>query len=547
MVDGVESPIDGAILSAIDVSEISNLPLRAVGDRLSEYGVTPRRPRQLWEAHWTRAPKTTEGDDPEVARIGTLSLEVVLQELGVDDVAARVEGVKEYIRWLGEGASNRSIEYTSADKTWTTECAEGRGLTPSALLQPEIGCSNRLIADLQNVAEPDLGLRTEQVMALASPLSIPASQNNVHKLAGQFYEAARTGDGWEAALGNTAEELGANTAIIIVSDKNTNAPTEFMIGGNLDGDVMALYAERYGGIDPASAVVRSLPVGLVESCHHYVKTGFVRKSPYYQEFLIPQGGRYSSGARLFEDEREWGRIGFQTNEKQGPIDGRRFETLQELTPHIQLAMQQYRMMRSMRTAAHMGGMLDAFQQMGRGAVVIESNCAIVQMNDAARRHLGRGVNGFIGGLLAPTDRGSWPAFRQMAAAVARMTRASARECSLPLERREGRPLIARMSPAFEPGGASRSEALVLVQLVDMDERANVVSECLREAFGLTKAEARVAAALAGGKTLKEAATKLGVADGTVRGQIKSIFAKTETRGQPELAALLERLAVADKK
>lgn len=70
-------------------------------------------------------------------------------------------------------------------------------------------------------------------MAVASPLIIPASKGRVHKLAGQFYEAARTGEGWEEALRKTAEELGANTAIIIVSDRNTNAPVEFMIGGNL--------------------------------------------------------------------------------------------------------------------------------------------------------------------------------------------------------------------------------------------------------------------------------------------------------------------------
>jgi DNA-binding CsgD family transcriptional regulator len=391
-----------------------------------------------------------------------------------------------------------------------------------------------------------MGRGTEQVMAIASPCITPASKGSINELAWQFYEAARTGEGWEEALGNTAAQVGANTAVIIISKKNTNIPTEFLVGGRLSGDAVSLYTERYNGLDPVSEVVRNLPIGLVESCHHYVKRGFVRKSSYYQEFLIPRGGRYSSGARLFEDGREWGRIGFQTNEKQGPIAGQNFRMLQNLTPHIKEAMRQYRFARSMRAEAHRRGMLEAFQQLGCGAALVEGNCAIVQMNQAAERYLGRGVSR-LNGRFAPSDRNAWTRFQQLIAMVARMTRFSARECVFPLNRIEGRPLIARISPVFEPETMGRRQALVLIKLIDLDARANVAAACLREVFALTPAEARLAAALASGQTLKDVAAKRGVTDGTVRGQIKSVFAKTETSGQTELVALLERLSIMDRK
>ncbi len=57
-------------------------------------------------------------------------------------------------------------------------------------------------------------------------------------------------------------------------------------------------------------------------------------------------------------------------------------------------------------------------------------------------------------------------------------------------------------------------------------------------FDLTAAEARVASGVAEGLTLYEIAERHGVAVGTVRTQVKSVFAKTGSNRQSQLAALL---------
>lgn len=65
-------------------------------------------------------------------------------------------------------------------------------------------------------------------------------------------------------------------------------------------------------------------------------------------------------------------------------------------------------------------------------------------------------------------------------------------------------------------------------------------------WGLAPAEARLAAALAGGATIAEAAAALGLTVETARNYSKRVFAKTRTRGQPGLiraiAASVARLA-----
>ena len=61
---------------------------------------------------------------------------------------------------------------------------------------------------------------------------------------------------------------------------------------------------------------------------------------------------------------------------------------------------------------------------------------------------------------------------------------------------------------------------------------------LAMAWGLTLTEARVALRLAEGAAPAEIATALGVAVGTVRVHLKSIYAKTDTAGQRELVSRL---------
>jgi DNA-binding CsgD family transcriptional regulator len=386
----------------------------------------------------------------------------------------------------------------------------------------------------------------ETNIAIASPYILPASRGNVHKLAGQFYEAAQSGVGWDEALENTANALGANTAAIIIANARTDVTSEFMIGGDIGREVIPVYSHQYASLDPATKVVKELTIGQVDSCHNYLDHRVVDKSPYYREFLIPWGGRYSSGARLFDDGKEWGRLGLQTNCQQGPMSGRNLETLKALTPHIQEALRQFRFARSTRQEAHMAGMLEALEQMGCGAVLVEGDSVIIQMNKAAARHLECGIRQAHGRLCASKEDARGP-FRKLIADAAQMNRSVARESVFALPRRNGRPLVARVSPIFEPAPALtpalKRQAVVLVKLIDLDERAKLAGSCLRDLFDLTPAEARLAVALAGGQSLKEMAVGFGVADGTVRGQIKSIFMKTDTGGQPELISLLERLAM----
>ena len=77
---------------------------------------------------------------------------------------------------------------------------------------------------------------------------------------------------------------------------------------------------------------------------------------------------------------------------------------------------------------------------------------------------------------------------------------------------------------------------------DPDRVARPEPEVLRTLYGLTRAEAVVAADLAAGLTLEEIAAKANVGIETVRTHVKRAMAKTDTRRQAELVLLVLRSA-----
>jgi DNA-binding CsgD family transcriptional regulator len=84
-------------------------------------------------------------------------------------------------------------------------------------------------------------------------------------------------------------------------------------------------------------------------------------------------------------------------------------------------------------------------------------------------------------------------------------------------------------------------ARLLLTLIELAPKRAPDPVIVARAFGLSRAEARLASLLAIGVAPQEAAARLGTSPETVRSQLKMIFAKTDTHRQSELTALLARV------
>jgi DNA-binding CsgD family transcriptional regulator len=89
--------------------------------------------------------------------------------------------------------------------------------------------------------------------------------------------------------------------------------------------------------------------------------------------------------------------------------------------------------------------------------------------------------------------------------------------------------------------ASGSPGRAAVWVVDTASPAASNERLLRTLFELSPAEARLALGLVAGETLGQYARRAGVGLATVRSHLNGIFAKTDTRRQAALVALLSKL------
>lgn len=85
--------------------------------------------------------------------------------------------------------------------------------------------------------------------------------------------------------------------------------------------------------------------------------------------------------------------------------------------------------------------------------------------------------------------------------------------------------------------ATRGETLWSVMITDPTKASAPTMRAIAMLYGLTPAEARLASCIISGSTPEEVAAQTGVKITTIRSQLSSLFAKTQTRRQAELVRL----------
>jgi DNA-binding CsgD family transcriptional regulator len=185
------------------------------------------------------------------------------------------------------------------------------------------------------------------------------------------------------------------------------------------------------------------------------------------------------------------------------------------------------------------GSLRSLEDVGECAIALDSHGRVVALNAGGAALLGGSVH-LARGILRLSDRA---ADRAVAALLPRLgwRRPGEMPPATTIHARGTPALAVRVVPVeggFQHvfGGAV---AILVLRTLDRPEPATPV--VLREAFALTPAEARVAARLAAGESLDNAADALGIARETARRHLKAVFGKTGTGRQGELVALLSRL------
>lgn len=360
-----------------------------------------------------------------------------------------------------------------------------------------------------------------------------------------FYEAVTDASLWMPALAGLATYLGS----VLAAQSFMRDAAKNVYFAAVSSDVFAstneAYARHYVKIDPRMPLVESQPVGALFACHKHFDDAYVAKSEYYQDCLLPAGGRYVMGTKLIETSSFSAFQAILRSSKQGPFEAADFKRFARIQPHLTQAFQLFRKFQELGAARDR--VSAALDRAPWGIVVTDENGAILELNAAADTLLRRGdaIRARHNKIEATAVERANELHRLIHDAAAAAGGAASMPGGFIQIERAGTTgtltvLVAPLRQATQTIGFKAS-ARVILFIADSEQQSLAPSSVLGQLYGLTPSEAAVALAIAAGKTMEEIAELNRVSRNTIRVQTQSVLSKTGVRRQAELVRLILQL------
>ena len=185
--------------------------------------------------------------------------------------------------------------------------------------------------------------------------------------------------------------------------------------------------------------------------------------------------------------------------------------------------------------------MTAFDQLKSPALIIDWDGAVRNLNRLAENMLEKDLH-LHRGRLSASDPASNRRLQQLFAAILATAPGDTPALNQVVINRADAPwLLVDAMPVTALGSDMFNEGRAVLILTDLTNPPMGDSKLLATLFGLTPAEAKLAAAIASGTGIDAAAASLHIGRETAKCQLKAVFLKTNTHSQPELMALMGRL------
>jgi DNA-binding CsgD family transcriptional regulator len=364
------------------------------------------------------------------------------------------------------------------------------------------------------------------------------STNGLSSLLATLYAAPLEPEMWQRFLEQVCDAAKISCGYIVASHA-TEGNTLLAGGGlNFDPAVLHLYNEHYGANDPYRAPMITKPrVGLIAG-EELVDHAALVRSELYNEVLSRYDMEYMNMLSCRCDHEAVDALSLWRSAKHGPMDAASSQLLEMLIPHVQTALK----LRTKVVGCNASNVFSeaALDAMSIAALLVTDKRYVRHMNTLAVQCLkvGDGLR-LWDGRVVPTDSKYCAQFELLVAGAASMDSA-VRGGGMRISRKfaVAPPLHVTAAPIPHQNRIANGERLAVVFIGDRLQSPKSRIGLMRQMYGLSPSEARVADLLMQGFDVREAAERL---DGTLestRFRVKRILAKTGTRRQSELMQLM---------
>jgi DNA-binding CsgD family transcriptional regulator len=341
---------------------------------------------------------------------------------------------------------------------------------------------------------------------------------------------------WSRILEQISEAAGGAGAVLLQSDRRSS---DVPHTPSVDALIHTYFTDGWHlrDVRAARCVPRIMNGSRVVTDQDIFTRDELRSLPMYNEGILPHGFQWFAAVGFFAGAALWG-LSIQRGIRDEPFSPAEAKLLAPLSDRLTevatLSTAFGRMALSTATSA--------LASLGQPALAIDRSGVVLDVNSLAAlvldNHLFIDRHGRIGAL----DIRAKADLRDLFDRLRTTPDTEPMPVAPIVVRRDGkRPMLIRVLPIHGAARMPFADARALLILSPIAPKPAPDLNLLCEVFGLTRAEAGVAALVARGKSLSVVARHRRSALVTVRNQLRSIFAKTGTHRQSELVALLARL------
>jgi len=341
----------------------------------------------------------------------------------------------------------------------------------------------------------------------------------------RIYEASHGAELWPGVLEQIGRILDAPFGFVIVGDADA---ARWTVAPGFEGIMERMIRERWlaRGAYPRKFFQACAPRFIADQDVMPIEE--LRDESFFRDFCFPSDIGFGATTSLGLPVGERVTIGWRRRLGANPLGPSELEWLDSLRPALARAFWNWARARKRGLDA----VVETLAALGLPALILDSDRKVLAANgrlEAVKSVVARPAGEFaLRDVAADAALGNALARLKAGDAGAVMT--------FPVKANPGSGFIARILPLPSHENFAR-DAVVLV-LAPAAARCAPPEGLLRSLFGLTPSEARVARALASGKSVSEIAANESVSPGTVRTHVRGVLEKTGSNRQIDAVALL---------
>lgn len=364
----------------------------------------------------------------------------------------------------------------------------------------------------------------------------------IPELIRMLYDAVGDRKRWIASLQRMGQIFQSPVNVLYPQNLKTDAVNlHCSATSGYDPSFLQSYAAYYAAKNPffkCSDIARQ--AGRVVRTQEYVSTTELVGSEFYNDWMQPQKVWHGLQGIVHQQGSTVVTLGLVRHRNQPLFEEADERLLNQVTPHLRRAIQLHSRIDALRLTNQAA--LALLDQWSMGVFLVGENGQVLLMNSAAEKATAK-RDGLIyeNGHLRASRRRESDALRRLIATAVRAGRGelvhpggSVNLTRLSLKQ----PWRLLVTPIRVVDGLFLETRPSAAIFVGNTEDGNPNPETLREIYRLTAAEAKVAALLMKGQSVKQAAEELRISMSTVRTHLARLLHKTGTRRQAELVRLL---------